>query len=108
ATRARIDATESEQPAILEKELALLGKEETEAREIDLLLVGLDLREVGVVGEVGRQVLREAVLHVDADVTRDVVGHSRNHTRVARETGDCVWLDLEIARSRRRLEADDG
>ena len=56
---------EGERALVLEKELALLGKEQAEAREVDLLLVGLDLREVGVVGEVGRQVLRDAVLHVE-------------------------------------------
>ena len=42
---------------VLEEELTLLGEEQAEAREVDLLLVGFDLREVGVVGEVGGQVL---------------------------------------------------
>ena len=61
-------AAERERARVLEEELALLREEEAEAREVDLLLVGLDLGEVGVVGEVGREVLRHAVLHVDADV----------------------------------------
>ena len=52
-------AAERERALVLEEELALLRKEQAEAREVDLLLVGFDLREVGVVGEVGRQVLRE-------------------------------------------------
>ena len=43
------DAAEGERALVLEEELALLGKEQAEAREVDLLLVGLDLREVGVV-----------------------------------------------------------
>ena len=51
----------------LEEEIALLGKEQVEPREVHLLLVDLDLREVGVDGEVGGQVLRDAVLDVAAD-----------------------------------------
>ena len=50
--------TEGEEALILQEEVALLGEEEAEAGQVHLLLVGLDLREVGVVGEVGRQVLR--------------------------------------------------
>ena len=56
-----------EQPGVLEEERALLGKEQVEAIEIDLLRVHLDLREVGVVGRVERQAGREAVLHVHAE-----------------------------------------
>ena len=41
-------APEVEQAAALEEELALLRKEQVEARQVDLLLVDLDLREVGV------------------------------------------------------------
>ena len=47
---------EIEHAAPFEEEVALLGKEQAEAREVDLLLVDLDLREVGVDGEVGGQV----------------------------------------------------
>src|SRR5262249_4944047 len=43
-----------EHAGILEEELALLRKELAELREIDLLLVRLDLREVGVDGNVER------------------------------------------------------
>jgi len=58
------DATGVKQPAerptqaevedrrTLLKELALLGKEQREARQVDLLVVSLDLREVGVRGDV--------------------------------------------------------
>ena len=38
-----------EQAGVLEEEGPLLGKEEVEAVEVDLLLVDLDLGEVGVV-----------------------------------------------------------
>src|SRR5205814_9555700 len=53
---------ELEDPGVLQEEIALLGKEETEPREVHLLLVGFDLREVGVDGEVPRQPARHAVL----------------------------------------------
>ncbi len=65
-TRAgRSRAAERVQTEILEEELALLGKEQAEPREIDLLLVVFDLREVRVVGEVGDQAAREPVLDVE-------------------------------------------
>ena len=41
--------------------------------DLDLLAIGFDLREVGVVGEVEREVRGEAVLHADAAFL-DVVG----------------------------------
>ena len=42
-------AAEVEDALALEEELALLGEEQVEARQVDLLLVFFDLREVGVV-----------------------------------------------------------
>ena len=42
-------AGEVEHAAAFEEEVALLGKEQAEPRQVDLLLVDLDLREVGVV-----------------------------------------------------------
>ncbi len=59
---------EVEQAPALEEELALLGKEQVEARQVHLLLVDFDLREVGVHGEVGREIGGDAVLQVAADV----------------------------------------
>src|SRR5439155_27198036 len=43
-----------EQPARLEEELALFGEKEGKPREVDDLLVGFHLREVGAGGEVRR------------------------------------------------------
>ena len=65
--RAGAAAGEVEDAAALEEEVALLREEQAEAREVDLLLVDLDLREVGVDGEVGGQVRRDAVLDVAAE-----------------------------------------
>ena len=39
----------------LEEELPLLRKEETETRQVDLLLVGLDLGEVGAIARIEQQ-----------------------------------------------------
>ena len=52
-------AGEREDAEALEKEVALLGEEQVEARQVDLLLVDFDLREVGVDGQVRGQVLRQ-------------------------------------------------
>src|SRR5262245_38816106 len=49
---------ELEDAGVLEEEVALLGKQQVEPREVDLLLVGLDLREIGVDREVPRQAAR--------------------------------------------------
>ena len=61
-------AGEVEDAAPFQEELALLGEEQAEAGQVHLLLVRLDLREVGVPGEVGGEVLGQAVLDVEADI----------------------------------------
>ena len=64
-------------PWPFEEEVALLGKEQAEARQVDLLQVFLDLREVGVDGDVGGEAARQPVLEVDADVAGAVVAERR-------------------------------
>ena len=73
-----------EELRVLEEERALLGKEQREPRQVDLLLVGLDLREVGVDRDIERQVGAHAPLDVETHVAgsttvsvreRRVVGH---------------------------------
>ncbi len=68
AATAGVARPELEHAGVLEEEVALLREEQVEARQVDLLLVGLDLREVGVDGEVPRQARGHAVLHVEAGV----------------------------------------
>src|SRR5205807_4934316 len=53
-----------EQAARFEEELALFGEEERKSGEVDHLLVGFHLREVGVDGDVRRQRRRGAELGV--------------------------------------------
>ena len=88
---------EREHALVLEEEIALLGKEEAEPRQVDLLLIRFDLREVGVVREVGGEVLRQPVLGVDADVRRQVVAYAAAGDRLSSRVRDGVRLELEIA-----------
>ena len=75
------DAAEIEDPLALEKEVALLGKEQAEARQVDLLLVFFDLREVGVDREVRGQPARQAVFRVDAGVRAEIVAERTRAVR---------------------------
>jgi hypothetical protein len=59
--------------AAFQKELALLGKEQIKAGEIDLLFVHLNLGKVGVVRQIRGQISRNAVLDVHTDVAIQVV-----------------------------------
>ena len=61
----RAAAREVEDAAPFEEEIALLREEQAEARQVHLLLVDFDLREVGVDREVGGEVRGDAVLRVD-------------------------------------------
>ena len=93
------DAAHREDAGVLEKERPLLRKEQVEAIQVDLLLVHLDLREVGVVGEIERQGGARVVLQIDAGVAQ----RRRAATLVAaRQIAGEVGDDLEVASHRRR------
>ena len=98
-------AGKRERAEAFEEEVALLREEQVEARQVDLLLVDFDLREVGVDGEVGGDVLRDAVLHVAADAAVAIVVDARRHGVVGRDAGERVRLELEVAAARRHLQA---
>jgi hypothetical protein len=59
---------ELEELGALQKEIPLLRVEEAEAAQVDLDVVGLHLREVGVVGQIGCQRRRHAPFHVEAHI----------------------------------------
>ena len=99
---------EVEDPLTLQKELALLREEQAEPRQVDLLLVHLDLREIGVPGEVRRQILGESVLHVATRLAGAVVRDRGHGGPVGRERADHVGLDLERAVAFRHLQAGEG
>ena len=91
----RLRAAEREDALSLEEEVALLGEEQAEARQVDLLLVLLHLREVRVYGEVGGQAARQAVLGVEAGVAvRSFRTAGDSRSVVARER---VGLQLEVS-----------
>ena len=107
AGRPRDAATrEAEDPLPFEEELALLREEERETGQVDLPLVHFHLREIRVVGEVGRQVLGDPVLDVDPAVAAPLVDDRRARRPIRHQTRDGIRLDLEGAARRRRLEAD--
>ena len=102
-TAAGVARAELEHAGVLEEEIALLGEEQVEARQVDLLLVGFDLREVGVDGEVPRQARRHAVLHVEAGV---VVAIER-HVRQLVEVRERVRLDANVRARPQALQPFD-
>src|SRR5687767_2387138 len=55
---------DGEEAGVLEKEGALLGKEQIEAIEVHLLVVDLDLREVRVDGGIEHEARRQAVFQI--------------------------------------------
>ena len=61
-------AADSKQARVLQEERPLLGEEETETVEIDLLVIGFDLCEVRVQGHVESQARSDAVLQIDTAV----------------------------------------
>ena len=75
-----------EQPRPLQEELPLLGEEQTEAAQVDLHVVGLDLRKVGVDRQVERQVGGDAVLDVDARVGGELGREAVAETRSGRDS----------------------
>src|SRR6185436_20520409 len=83
---ARLPA-EIKDPLSLEKEVALLGEEQAEARQVDLLLIFFNLREVGIDGKVGNQPARQAVFRVDADVAPEIVAEGDARRAVGGERG---------------------
>ena len=94
---AQLHAAEGEHALVLQEELAFFREEQAEAREVHLLLVGLHLREVGVVGEVGREVRRDAVLRIDADIGAGIVRFLCGRHVVGRQVGNGVGLQLDRA-----------
>ena len=93
-------------PAPFEEEVTLLGEKEAEAREVDLLLVDLHLREVGVDREVGRQVRRDRVFGVAADPAPEIVGDRGGPHAIRLQARDDVRFELEIQPRGREIETD--
>src|SRR5690606_3113786 len=88
---------------VLEEEGALLRKEQAEAVEVDLLLVDLDLREIGVVGGVQGQTRRDRILQVEADFLVRLGAWERSAAARAAEN---IGRELQIALTRHAYAFD--
>ena len=86
-----------EQPRVLQEERPLLGEEQVEPVEVDLLVVHLDLREVGVVRQIEGEARGDAVLQVRPHVSE----HGGAGVHVTPEgLPEHVRVQLEIPRRR--------
>src|SRR5262249_52681798 len=101
-------AAEIVNPLALEKELALLGKEQRKAGQVHLLFVNFHLCEVGVVSEIRGQVRRDAVLHIETEISVRVVLNRGVGAEIGGRAGNRVWLDFEIAAGGRRVDTHQG
>ena len=68
-----------------------------------MLLIGFDLGKVGVHREVGHEVLRHVVFHIESDIATERVGDLRHRGAVGRQISDRVRFDLDAAASVRYL-----
>ena len=92
---------EAEQPGPFQEEFALLGKEQAEAGEVDLDVVRLYLREVGIERGVQGKVGRDRVLHVEAQIVEGLGSGGR-------APGDGEGLHLHVAAAAQSLETGQG
>ena len=99
-------AAEGEHTLVLQEEFPLLGEEEREPRQVDLLLIRLHLGEVGVHGEVGDEVVRDGVLHVEPDIAGRHVRQPLGRRADPVQLGDGVRLQLQVDAGVRHFEAD--
>ena len=89
-------------PAFSRKKSRFSGKEEGEARQVDLQIVDLDLGEVRVVGQIERHGLAYSPLDVESAVE---VGPRSACRRLFGSGTDQVGLDVETARAPEPREA---
>ncbi len=87
-----------------EKEIAFFREEEIETRQVDLAFVDLDLGEIGVIGEIGGEIVGDAEFHIHPVLLFGLVVDGRRRPPVRRQRAEPVGLDFEIEVARRRLE----
>ena len=95
----RTRLSDREQPRVLEEERPLLGKEQREAVQVDLLVVDLDLGEVGVCGQVEGHAGGDAVLQVRPQIAVVEVAPGLGAVQALAEK---VGRELEVALGRHR------
>ena len=104
--RSALHASKGEDTRPFEKELSFLREEQAETGQVDLLLILLDLREVGVVGEVGNETPGQPVLDIESGVRVPVVRHDGLRVIVGYGRRDAVGLELQIPRRCWSLQPD--
>ena len=102
---------EVEDAGVLQEEVALLGEEEVEAREVHLLVVGLHLGEVRMDGAVQHEPRPHFPLRVEADVglpCRSRASSAPVNAGCLRQADEAVRLHLQVeAGARQAAEADE-
>src|SRR5262245_22538383 len=91
----------------LEKEIALLRKEQVETCQVHLLLIDFHLREVRLEREISRQIFIDAVFHISANAGLTIVSLRNRSSVVGRDTQERIWLHFQITRRGRRLQSDE-
>ena len=74
--------SERECACTLEEEFALFGEHEVEPRQVHLRFVFLDLREIGVVREIGGKAFGDSVLDVEPGILFELIAHLRRRDSV--------------------------
>ncbi len=83
------------------------GKQHAEARQVHLRLIVFHLGEVGVVGKVGDERLRDAPLGIHAELRLAVVDERRRGAVVGRRGPEDVGLDVHAAELLGRLQVHE-
>ena len=104
AASRRSRAAKLEDPRVLQEEVPLLGEEEIEPREVDLLVVRLHLREVRVDGGVQDHARLHLPFRVQAQVALPARVQPAGRPGILREAGQAVRLHLEVPPRARKAD----
>ncbi len=105
AGAAATPSSELENTLAFKEELAFFWEEQTEASEVDLLLVDFHLGEVGIISEIENESFCYAVLEVEAGIAVEVVRNGGFHALFGGDTRNSVGLDFQVFRTSRCLQA---
>ena len=90
-------AAELKNTGVLKKKLTFLGEKQREPGQVNSLLVGFDLSEIGVCGQVKRHAIGNTPAQVEADLSvASDIAHVGSDSLVARS--DNEGFDPEVAR----------
>ena len=87
---------DAEHPGVFEEEIPFLREEQGEPGQVDLLLVHLDLREVGVRGHVEVEPRGDAVFQVEPDLAEARAGESVRRYTVLASPAQRIGRDPQV------------